>query len=45
MVGENIDDVTKKQFEEKIQNSVIDAIKKRENLINWIKKKSENDEN
>lgn len=45
VVGENIDDVTKKQFEEKIQNSVIDAIKKRENLINWIKKKSENDEN
>ncbi|MFX1451613.1 MAG: hypothetical protein ACFFCM_12260, partial [Promethearchaeota archaeon] len=41
VVGEEIDETTKKRFEEKIEDSVASAIKKRERIINWIRKRDE----
>ncbi|NVM03716.1 MAG: hypothetical protein HWN67_15400 [Candidatus Helarchaeota archaeon] len=41
VVGEEIDETTKKRFEEKIEDSVANAIKKRERIINWIKERDE----
>jgi len=40
VVGETIDQNIKKEYEKKIQEALLKAIEKRENLIEWIKSKS-----
>ncbi|MHA1385275.1 MAG: AIR synthase-related protein [Candidatus Helarchaeota archaeon] len=39
VVGEEIDEGIKREYENQIQKALTDAMRKRENLINWIKSK------